>query len=267
MATKSGFRSRQPDNRYKEKTVDSHRLNDKRFTMAFADRSQTAPDCKFSMTPSMLMVQPGSEYVTKHGKTLWNRSGTIPAAFKALLSHFADHLLQDAGKKGKADRHLEQLAENNGYMWFMYPHVTQSCHNIHCTQCHMPGSTGFSHFPSHKCPYHTLHDKEKHTWYTMVNLGKDSKGQVVWERAHAILAAARWGIPHAVFDTTLPDKDTPHALHHPCCPGSLGGCLNPLHIRWGLEAQNRQDQETKRSSMNRGPKAWNRKHDYALVPD
>ena len=271
MASSSKFRNRQPDNRY-VKAEDRYRLNDPQYTMAFATQ-QVQLGYRYSMTPSMLMVQPGSEFVTHVTKKLWNRKGTTTAAFKALLSHFAEYLLKPAGKQGYVDKTLAKLAQKNGYLWFLYPQVTGSSHNMSCTACHMPGSEGFSkkHFPNGNSPYHILHDQQKNTWYTLVNLGKDSQGKVVWEGAHAILGAARWGIPDAVFDTSLPVKDqdkyTPHALHTPCCPGAQGGCLNPLHLCWKLEEQNRKDQETKRSRRNRGPRAWGRNHHYYLVPD
>ena len=277
MATSSfppgKFRNRKPDNRYKEQVPDSYRLSDPQYCMAFATRIVQA-GFKYELTPCMERVRPGREFRTRGKKTLWNRSGTITAAYKSLLSHFADHLLQPRGKVGHVDKDLAAKAKNNAYMWFLHPQVTGSNHNIHCTACHMPGSEGFSKhdFPEGNNPYLILHDEQKHTWYTRVNLGRDTNNQIVWESAHVILAAARWGVPipqPAIGMKTrshTPAK-TLHALHGPCCPGSKGGCLNPLHMVWGTAKQNRKDQETKRARQNRGPNAWGRTPQYALVPD
>ena len=271
MATSSNkpkvSRNRKPDDRY-VKGDERYRLRDPRYTMAF-ETKEVQQGFKFSMTPSMEMVKRGQEYRVGPHK-LWKRGGTIAAAFKSLLSHFGDHLLQKGGKLGKNLGNMPALTAQpgNSYLYFLHPQVLGSSDNIHCTQCHMPSCAGFSKsFPNGNCPYHIEHDKEAKIWYTMVNLGKDKHGNVVWERAHAILAAARWGIPKAVFDKKLGDKDTPRALHTPCCPQSQGGCLNPLHIHWDLQQQNLVDQQTKKTRQNRGSKAKNLTPVYSLVAD
>ena len=275
MATSSfpdgQYRNRQPDNRYKQQGTGAYRLNDPRYSMAFATR-KTQAGFKYALTPCMERVKSGLEFKTRGKKTLWNKSGTITAAYKSLLSHFADHLLQPRGKLGHVDLKLAAQAKNNGYMWFMHPQVTENSHNIHCMKCHMPGAKGFSQhdFQNSNNPYSIDHDEDSHTWYTMVNLGRDSSNHVVWERAHAILAAARWGIPEPPngIKTRSQKQCKPlQALHGPCCCGFQGGCLNPLHIVWGTEKKNREDQEVKRGQKNQGPKAWGRTPDYALVPD
>ena len=201
---------------------------------------------------------------------MWNRASTITAAFKSLLNTFADHLLKKGAKDGRNSQPIAKLADKpgNSYLWFLHPQVSFNQHNIHCQQCHMPGKSGFTQsFPQGNCPFYIDHDPEAKTWYTMVSLGRDKHGNIVWERAHAILAAARWGIPKAVFDITLDDAHTPNALHGPCCSQCQGGCLNPLHISWGLKKRNREDQEVKRGGMNQGPTAWNRTLEIRLVPD
>jgi len=270
MATSSrkpeAGKNRLPDTRY-VKTVDRFRLHNPNYTMAFATK-QVQQGFRLSITPSMLLVKRGQEYRVD-GDKLWNRGAQPTAAFKALLHHFAMNLLQ---KGGRAGRNLGDMpakaARGSGYLYFMHPQVQGSPDNIHCTHCHMPNCSGFlKTYPDGNCPYYLMHDEQAKKFYTMVNLGKDKHGKVVWERAHAILAAARWGIPDAVFDITLDDSQTPQALHTPCCPQCQGGCLNPLHIQWGLQKKNRQDQETKKGRQNRGKLARNRTPVYNLVPD
>ena len=259
---KKGYRNRKPDNRYVP--VDQrYRLNDIRYKMAM-ETGKVQHGFKWTMTPSMNMVVPGREFKLGGKSKLWNRNSRNPAViYRALLSHFADHLLQPGGKQGLQCEELHKQASKKGksYLWFCYPQVTQHSSNISCDQCHMPGRKGFEHhsFPGGNNPYKILHDPIRKTWYTMVNLGKDKNHKDVWEGAHCILAAARYGIPDSVTDPSLGDNLTHHALHGPCCPHCDGGCLNPLHIRWGLEAENHQDAEVKKSNMNRGKHAWNRK--------
>ena len=68
--------------------------------MAFATPDHTVQSgYKYTMTPSMLLVEAGSEFRTHDRKKLWNKNGTTTAAFKALLTHFADHLLQPGAKQ------------------------------------------------------------------------------------------------------------------------------------------------------------------------
>ena len=259
-------RNRLPDTRY-VKTTERFRLHNPDYTMAFATK-QVQQGFRLSMTPSMLLVKRGQEH-RADGSKLWNRGSKPTAAFKALLHHFAMHLLQQGGREGKNLGDLPTLAaKGSGYLYFMHPQVQGSPDNIHCTHCHMPSCSGFlKTYPDGNCPYYLMHDEHAKKFYTMVNLGKDKHGKVVWERAHAILAAARWGIPDAVFDITLDDSQTPQALHTPCCPQCQGGCLNPLHIHWGLQKQNRKDQQTKKGRQNRGKLARNRTPVYNLVPD
>lgn len=235
------------------------------YTMAIKTEKIQA-DNLYCMTPSMQLVEPGQEYKTGVNKTSWKRTSTVAAAYKSLLSHFADHLLQDAGKQGQncEDLHKRAKRAGQGWLYFLYPQVKHNIHELDCQVCHMPGREGFSHhpFPNGKNPYTIMQSKNKKTWYTMVNLGKDKHGNTVWERAHAILCAARWGVPKAVFDITLDDAHTPHALHLPSCSGIKGGCLNPLHQEWGLEERNKRDQLIKQGRMNKGIYAWNRKPNY-----
>ena len=233
--------------------------------MAF--QTKQVPDGnRFSMTPSMLLVEKGQEYKLSTGRKLWNRNGTIAQAYKSLLNHFGSHLLKPSAKEGKGSADLKR--RKSGFVWFLYPQVTGNSKNIHCTACHMPAHEGFKQaFPTDRCPYNIDHRPDQHCYYTRVNLGNDKHGKVVWERVHAILAAAKWGIPDAVFDPKLGDKDTPQALHTPTCPGYAGGCLNPLHIDWKVTANNRKDQETKRTQMNRGPRAHGNKHVFNTEVD
>ena len=148
-------------------------------------------------------------------------------------------------------------------MWFAYPQVIKNCHNLHCTAWHMPARTGFRKSSSTgNCPYTVRHSPDKHTYHTTVNLGKDKHGNVVREGVHAILAAARWGIPDAVFDVERSNRQTTQALHLPTCPGCAGGCLNPLHIHWGVAAVRRRGQEISRGKVNKGPRARSKKFHY-----
>ena len=212
-------RHRAPDTRY-TKMADRFRLHNPNYTMAFATK-QVQQGFRLSMTPSMLLVKRGQE-PRVNGHKLWSRGAKPTAAFKGLLHHLAMNLLQKGGRQGQNLGDMPaKAAHGNGYLYFMHPQVQGSQDNIHCTHCHMPSCSGFlKTYPDGSCPYYLMHDQQDKKFYTMVNLGRDKHGKVVWERAHAILAAARWGIPHAVFDTTLDDSHTPQALHTPCCPQS-----------------------------------------------
>lgn len=79
-------------------------------------------------------------------------------------------------------------------------------------------------------------------WYTTIRLGKDSQGRMVKEKAHRLMAAARYGVPHTLFQVGLSKSQVHQALHLPKDPHNQGGCNNPLHMRWGLPAENRLDQ-------------------------
>ena len=127
----SKFRNRQPDKRYEKQGTGAYRLSDSRYSMAFATR-KTQAGFKYALTPGMERVKSGLEFRTRGKKTLWNKSGTITAAYKSLLSHFADHLMQPRGKLGHVHKGLAAQAKTNGYMWFMHPQVTDNNHNIHC---------------------------------------------------------------------------------------------------------------------------------------
>ncbi len=94
---KSG-RNRLPDTRY-VKTTERFRLHNPDYTMAFATK-QVQQGFRLSMTPSMLLVKRGQEY-RADGSKLWNRGSKPTAAFKALLHHFAMHLLQQGAGKAK----------------------------------------------------------------------------------------------------------------------------------------------------------------------
>ena len=105
--------------------------------------------------------------------------------------------------------------------------------NIDDTTSHMPACRNFprgSPFTKHE----SMSDTSK-TWYTWVRLGKDKHGRVVWEHAHVLLAAARFGVPNTRLDPNIKYKDKHLAHHCPTCPCGRGGCCNPLHITWGSQ--------------------------------
>ena len=254
-------RNRQPDLRW-VKAEDRFRLNCPEYNMAF-DTKQVQPGFRFCMTPSMHLVQRGREFRVD-GKKLWNRNANASQAFRGLLDHIGDHVLVQSAKEGQGSQELHDLGK--GHVYFMYPQVLENARNMADTSCHMPAVHGFKRaFPGSSCPY-TI-DKHGSTWYTVVNLGLDKHGNEIKERIHAILAAARWGIPESVFDITLGDRDTAQALHQACCPGHKGGCLNPLHLAWNVNLINRRHQEVKRTRMNRGPQAHGPHRRFRLAHD
>lgn len=239
------------------------RLDTKDYSMAF-DTKQVQPGFRLCMTPSMSLVQKGKEFDLPDGSKLWNRNSRPWTAYRMLLNHIADNALVGSAKKGYHSDELAKLGQ--GHVWFMHPQVLGNDRNIHDETCHMPARQGFKHAVE-PCPYTVDHSCTKNTWYTWVNLGKDKHGKVVKERVHAILAAARWGIPETVFDITLRDDETDQALHTAVCPGHSGGCCNPLHVTWGLNIINRQQQENKRTNMNRGPRAHGPHRRFRLATD
>ena len=168
-----------PDTRY-VKTIERFRLHNPDYTMAFATK-QVQQGFRLSMTPSMLLVKRDQEFRVD-GHKLWNRNAQPTAAFKALLNHFAMHLLQKWRREGRNLGDMPaKAAKGHGYLYFMHPQVQGSSDNIHCTHCHMPSCLGFMKtFPEGHCPYYLMHDQQAKTFYTMVNLGKDQQGKVVW---------------------------------------------------------------------------------------
>ena len=247
-----------------EPIQDRWRLHSKaNFAMAFATK-QVQPGFQFRLTPSMELVQKGREFNLGGGKQLWNRNAMPHTTFRVLLNHIADHALKPSAKQGRGSDVLHKKGQ--GHVHFLYPQVSGNDRNVHDEGCHMPAREGFQRAcPGFNCPYSV--DKTKTTWYTMMKLGKDKHGSVVTERVHAILAAARWGIPDSVYDKKLGDKDTAQALHQPCCPGHSGGCCNPLHIEWNLSRINRHHQEVKKTCMNKGPLAHGPQNQVTLASD
>ena len=199
----------------------------------------------------MQLVAAGQEWKVD-GKAIWNRQAANSdpaAAYVTLLDHFGDFGLADSAKAGDGSRQVRSLGK--GHAWFKYPQVCDNIHHIQDTSSHMPASEGFSHrFSNGMSPYHADHDshKDHKTWYTWVFLGWTADGDLVQERFHVILAAARFGIPTSVLKAWKLRHSKPDmCLHLPSCPGNKGGCNNPLHLRWGNAAANRQDQVTRRS--------------------
>ena len=206
----------------------------------------------------MERVKSGLEFRTRGKKTLWNKSGTITAAYKSLLSHFADHLMQPRGKLGHVHKGLAAQAKTNGYMWFMHPQVTDNNHNIHCMGCHMQAAEGFSQhdFQNSNNPYLSVHDKEKHTWYTRVNLGRDNNDKIVWESAHVILAAARWGVPEPAQGIKPdPRQSATHCMHcmAPAAQGSREAASTPSTLCGALKSKTGRIKKSRGAERTRVP--------------
>lgn len=144
-------------------------------------------------------------------------------------------LLVGSSREGKLCGSL-----HTGLHQFRRPQTT-SMHDIDDLECHMPSKTSF---PA-GIPF-AKHVGEK-WWYTTIRLGRDSQGRLVKEKAHRLIAAARYGVPDTLFQVGLSKSQVHQALHLPKDPHHKGGCNNPLHMRWGLPAENRLDQSLRRA--------------------
>ena len=190
--------------------------------------------------PHMAKVQHGTEFEVD-GLPTWDCKAPAADCYKALLDCMGKHMLVGSSKEGI---HAYQL--QSGLDQFKRPQTSDSASNMQDSHCHMPSHESFHQdLPFNKSQFTT-------SWYTQVKLGRDKTGAIIKERAHVIIAAARFGVPNSKFRKTLPFGKVHQALHCACCPHDHGGCNNPLHIRWGKIAENLQDQLDKQTSMLQG---------------
>ena len=161
-----------------------------------------------------------------------------PAAecYTTLLNLMGDEMLMGSSKEGKGSGSLRC-----GLDHFKRPQTSDNIHNLHDIHCHMPSKHGF---PSGS-PFAKVVAENK--WYTTIKLGKDENNEVVREKAHVLVTAARFGVPTTLYDKSLPKKDVHQALHLPKCPHRKGGCNNPLHMRWDFPKANKVDQSLRKA--------------------
>ncbi|DBA77230.1 TPA: hypothetical protein ACH3X2_008496 [Trebouxia sp. C0005] len=215
-----------------------HRLNvtqAKRLLACFIGKA--AKGCKMEKLPAMKAVRPGTECKLPDGTPAWNCKQASAKCYQDLLTLLAGALAASCFE-GKRSHLLKKPADQ-----FKMPQVVNA--NIAAdTECHMSASTGFT---ADK-PF-AKDVRPGTSWYTSVTLGHDSDGSVVKVRAHVLIAAARFGVPNSL-GLPAPQKQQP--LHLPWCHHDNGGCLNPLHIRWGNPGENNTDHRPKQERWRHG---------------
>ena len=200
-----------------------------------------ARGCKMRLLPSMKRVVSGTEPVLD-GESTWDCKQPPEQCYASLMEVLGLHALMECSKDGIRRHELTR-----GISQLMRPQTWGSSDNLTDSKCHMPACKSFS-------PTDTFTPLHGPTyWYTWVTLGRDKHGEVVRETAHRLIAAARFGVPHSLFDKSLPRSRVHQALHLPVCPALPGGCCNPLHLRWAYPKHNVKDQSIMRLHKQ-GPK-------------
>ena len=185
------------------------------------------------------------------GQPMWDCTSQAHVAYSSILSVMGRHMLYEGSWQGK--RSVEKDIEQ-----FQFPQTSGSTSNVHDMVCHMPARQVFP--KGSPFTNDSMSNDKRKSCYTWVELGKDRDGKVVRQRAHVLIAAARYGVPDMLLgDCYAVNRKLTVVCHLPSCPKSKGGCCNPLHLTWGTAAQNKLDQGTLARNRLKGVQLASRK--------